>query len=111
MTVAERVPVLEPATHGAEQARSVDNTSGDPVCLLDKVCSSCGLLSGSDDLTCQRCGHTGHQARLTRRIDAGPQRVASAAAPHNNFTATGGSRNGRQLSGPGATHLRRTPGQ
>jgi ribosomal protein S27AE len=59
MTAAEPVsPVLEPATHGAEQARSVDNTSGDPVCWLDKVCPTCGLLSGSDDLTCQRCGHT-----------------------------------------------------
>lgn len=61
MTVAEPVsPALERETHGAQQARSVDDTAGDPVCWLDKVCPACGLLTGSDDPTCPRCGDTMH---------------------------------------------------
>jgi hypothetical protein len=40
----------------ADQAPRTDDTAGDPVCWLDKVCPTCGLLTGTDDTTCPRCG-------------------------------------------------------
>ena len=49
-------PPLERANPVTEQARNVDDTAGDPVCWLDKVCPTCGRLTGDDEPTCPRCG-------------------------------------------------------
>lgn len=49
-------PRLGPATPSPEPAHTMDDTAGDPVCWLDKVCPTCGLLTGTDDPACPRCG-------------------------------------------------------
>ena len=57
MTFAEPAsPRLEPATPAPNQHTPCDDTAGDPVCWLDKVCPTCGLLTGTDEPTCPRCG-------------------------------------------------------
>ena len=57
MTCAEPAsPRLEPTTPSPEPAHTMDDTAGDPVCWLDKVCPTCGLLTGTDDAACPRCG-------------------------------------------------------
>ncbi len=59
MTFAEPAsPRPERATPVTEQAPRADDTAGDPVCWLDKVCPTCGLLTGTEDPTCPRCGDT-----------------------------------------------------
>lgn len=49
-------PPLERATPNTEHTHTIDDTAGDPVCWLDKVCPTCGLLTGTDEPTCPRCG-------------------------------------------------------
>ena len=59
MTFAEPAsPRLGRTTADTERVRNVDDTAGDPVCWLDKVCPTCGRLNGTDDPTCPRCGDT-----------------------------------------------------
>jgi hypothetical protein len=49
-------PPLERANPRSEQAHNVDDSAGDPVCWLDKVCPTCGRLTGDDEPSCPRCG-------------------------------------------------------
>lgn len=57
MTSAEPANTgLERASHDPEQAPNADDTGGDPVCWLDKVCPTCGLLTATESPTCPRCG-------------------------------------------------------
>jgi hypothetical protein len=49
-------PPQERANPVTEQARNGDDAAGDPVCWLDKVCPTCGLLTGAAEPICPRCG-------------------------------------------------------
>lgn len=57
ITCPEAAPArLERAAASTERVHVADDTAGDPVCWLDKVCPTCGLLPDTDDLNCPRCG-------------------------------------------------------
>ena len=49
ITRLERPAIAEQAHH------TVEDPAGDPVCWLDKVCRTCGLLTDTDEPTCPRC--------------------------------------------------------